>query len=124
MVHLVVSLGLGLALAFPSLAASAGPWRPVYFHLLVVGWATQMIFGVSWWMFPRTVPLDLAAVPWLGWSCFWLLNAGLVLRAICEPVIAVRASPLAAAGATTAALLQFLAVASFVWLMWSRVKTR
>ena len=124
MVHLVAALGLGLVLALPSLAAQAGAWRPVYIHLLVVGWATQMIFGVAYWMFPRIEPLDLTAVPWVGWTCFWTLNAGLVLRAACEPVIAVRTAPLAAAGTTVAAALQLIAVATFVRLSWSRVKTR
>lgn len=124
MVHLVASLALGLALAVPVLAAQAGAWRPVYIHLLVVGWATQMIFGVAYWMFPRTEPLDLKAVPWLGWLCFGALNLGLVLRAICEPVIAVRPSAPAAAGASVAAVLQLIAVSAFVWISWSRVKTR
>jgi len=26
---------------------------PVYVHLFMVGWITQMIFGVAYWMFPR-----------------------------------------------------------------------
>jgi len=124
MVHLVASLGLGLVLAVPAVAAHAAAWRPVYIHLLVVGWATQMIFGVAFWMFPRTEPLDLTVVPWTGWVCFGALNGGLVLRAICEPVIAERLSPAASAGAALAAALQLLAVAAFVVLVWRRVKTR
>ena len=75
-------------------------------------------------MFPRSEPLDLTVVPWLGWICFGTLNVGLILRAISEPVIAMRTSPLAAAGATAAAALQLIAVAAFVRLVWSRVKTR
>jgi cbb3-type cytochrome oxidase subunit 1 len=124
MVHLVAALALGLLISVPALAAHAAAWRPVYIHLLVVGWATQMIFGVAFWMFPRTEPLDLTAVPWTGWTCFWALNAGLVLRAACEPVIAERLSAAASAGAALAAALQLLAVAAFVALVWRRVKTR
>jgi hypothetical protein len=26
---------------------------PVYLHLFMIGWVTQMIFGVAYWMFPR-----------------------------------------------------------------------
>jgi hypothetical protein len=26
---------------------------PTYLHLLVLGWLTQLIFGVAFWMFPR-----------------------------------------------------------------------
>ena len=124
MLHLVAAILLALLMAVPSLAPAAAPWRPVYIHLLVVGWATQMIFGVAYWMFPRTEPLDLTAVPWTGWTCFWTLNVGLVVRAASEPLIATHPSALAAAGAVAAAALQLMAVTAFVWLTWSRVKTR
>jgi len=124
MVHLVVAILLALLMALPPLASSAASWRVVYIHLLVLGWATQMIFGVSWWMFPRKQPLDLTAVPWLGWVCFGALNLGLLVRAAAEPVLAVRVSALASAGAVLAALLQLVAVASYVWLVWPRVMRR
>jgi hypothetical protein len=26
---------------------------PTYLHLLVVGWLTQLIFGVAFWLFPK-----------------------------------------------------------------------
>ncbi len=124
MLNLVAAIVLAVLLAVPSFAAAAAPWRPVYVHLLVVGWATQMIFGVGYWMFPRREPLDLTATPWLGWTCFGTLNLGLVVRAASEPVLAQGASALAAAGAVTAALLQFVAAAAFVWLAWPRVMAR
>ena len=124
MLHLVAAFALALYLAMPAHAALLGPWRPVYIHLLVLGWASQMIFGVAYWMFPRVTPLDLTAVPWLGWTCFATLNAGLVIRAWSEPAIAVRASALAATASVAAALLQLAAVAAFVAMMWPRVRTR
>ncbi len=34
------------------LAPVAGALAPVFFHLFVWGWVTQMIFGVAYWMFP------------------------------------------------------------------------
>ena len=46
-VNLVAGLALGLVVVLPALAESSPPWRPVYVHLLVMGWATQMIFGVD-----------------------------------------------------------------------------
>ena len=124
MLHLVAAFALALFLALPANAAHVGPWRPVYIHLLVLGWATQMIFGVAYWMFPRKAPLDLKVVPWAGWSCFALLNAGLVLRALSEPVIAVESSPLAAHVVAVAAVLQLGAVVVFVLMMWTRVTAR
>lgn len=121
MVHLVVAIVVALWMALPEPSALGVAWRPVYIHLLVLGWATQMIFGVSWWMFPRKQPLDLTAVPWLGWVCFGALNLGLVVRAFAEPTLAVRVSALASGGAVVSALLQLVAVASYVWLVWPRV---
>jgi heme/copper-type cytochrome/quinol oxidase subunit 1 len=46
---------------------------PAYFHLFLVGWVTQMIFGVIYWMFPiitRTRPRGNAGRG-LGqlWAC-------------------------------------------------------
>jgi len=122
MVHLVAAFALALFLSLPSSGELVGAWRPVYIHLLVLGWASQVIFGVAYWMFPRRTPLDLNAVPWLGWTCFATLNAGLVVRSLSEPVIAVRASPLAADAAAVAALLQLGAVVAFVVMMWPRVR--
>ena len=37
-------------LGLPAVIAALGP---VAVHLFVVGWITQMIFGVAYWMFPR-----------------------------------------------------------------------
>lgn len=123
-VNLVAGLALGLVLALPMGADLSPGWRMVYVHLLVMGWATQMIFGVAYWMFPRRVPLDLTAFDTIGWTCFATMNAGLLLRAIAEPILAVRASPPAAAGLLLAALLQFVSVVAFVFQAWPRVSAR
>jgi hypothetical protein len=123
MVQLVAALLLGLAQAVPAWGGLT-PWWPVYIHLLVLGWATQMIFGVAWWMFPREGPLDLTRVPWLGWICFWSLNAGMVLRALGEPALARSHSPGVVSVVIAAAALQLLSVVTFVMLTWRRVRTR
>lgn len=126
MVNLVAALLLGIALVVPDelwLARLAGFW-PVYIHLLVVGWATQMIFGVGIWMFPRKNPALAHDAGWLGWFCFWTTNGGLVLRAVFEHAVAVRPSGLASAGLLAAAGLQLVAVVSFVVLSWPRIFAR
>ena len=123
MVHLVAALVLGLAQAVPALGGLV-PWWPVYIHLLVLGWATQMIFGVAYWMFPREGALDLARVPWLGWICFVTLNAGLVLRAIGEPALATSHSDAVVVTVIVAAALQLASVVAFVALGWRRVRAR
>ena len=123
MVHLVAGLALGLAMALPG-GFDPGAWRISYVHLLVLGWASQMIFGVAYWMFPRRAPADAHQVPWAGWVCFIALNAGAVVRTVAEPALAAGPSPAASACAVTAAALQLLSVVSFVWLAWPRVTAR
>ena len=116
LVNLVAGLALGIWLAL-SPDAMAGGWRLVYVHLLVMGWATQMIFGVAYWMFPRKKPLDLNEFDWLGWTCFAANNLGLVARAIAEPY-GMRA------GMMLAAALQLLAVLAFTVQIWPRIAAK
>jgi hypothetical protein len=103
----------------PSLAALL--W-PTYVHLLALGWLTQLIFGVAFWMFPRYSSTAHYGSERLGWASYWLLNAGLVLRVIGEPALAF--------GARTrwllviAALLQLGGGWAFVFNTWPRVKER
>jgi hypothetical protein len=97
---------------------------PVYFHLFMVGWVTQMIFGVAYWMFPvlsRQVPRGSER---LGWLVYGLLNAGLVLRVVTEPWMAVSPSALPGWGLVAAAAAQWLAGLGFVANSWGRVKER
>ena len=122
-VNLVAGLALGLIIVLPSLAEPAVSWRPVYVHLLVMGWATQMIFGVALWMFPRRKPLDLTSLDVAGWTCFAALNLGLLVRAVAEPALA-RGAAGAVAGTLAAAALQLLAVVLFTIQIWPRVTPR
>jgi hypothetical protein len=123
-VNLVAALALALLLALPAFAASAPAWRPVSIHLLVMGWATQMIFGVALWMFPRRRPLDLKAIDWLGWGCFVATNLGLVMRAVAEPALATGRWAFAGTGVAIAAVLQLAAIIAFVIQAWPRVTAR
>jgi len=58
---------------------------PVYWHMIVIGWITQIIMGVSIWMFPRKRRDRQKRESVLTWSVFGLLNTGLILRFISEP---------------------------------------
>jgi hypothetical protein len=59
MIYFVAALILGAlqglqgSLQLHPVVAASGP---AYVHLLVVGWITQMIFGVAYWMFPKYAP--------------------------------------------------------------------
>jgi len=87
--YLVVALLLGMMLTAPAvvpLPPAIAVWGPVYFHLFMVGWVTQLIFGVVFWMFPRYSREKPHGREGLAVATFVLLNIGLVLRAIAEPI--------------------------------------
>lgn len=97
---------------------------PVYLHLLVMGWLTQLIFGVALWMFPRRSSDHPYGDPWVAWSIFMALNMGLVLRAVAEPLLGLGPARLWDAVLIAASVLQVLAGAGFVLAIWQRVRGR
>jgi hypothetical protein len=107
--------------AAPTFIAALGP---VYFHLFLVGWVTQLIFGVVFWMFPKYSIERPRGSETLGWATFWLLNTGLILRAIFEPVMATQPSLLAGWLLVVSAAAQWLAGLFFFANTWGRVKER
>ena len=123
----ILALLMGVALMLrlvTNLPPAVAALQPVYFHLLMVGWVSQLIFGVVYWMFPKFSLDRPRGSEWLGWAAYWLLNSGLVLRAIGEPLVAVR--PEAGAGwlLAVSATLQLLAGWAFVANTWARVRER
>ncbi len=125
LVCLVLALALGVAAAARPGAAATAAFAPLALHLLVTGWATQMIFGVAYWMFPRVLPGRSFGNPVLAWSACAGLNAGLVLRAVAEPLVAMRGSgPATAAALVVSGLLQLTAVVAMTAVLWKRVAGR
>ena len=98
--------------------------QPVFYHLLMVGWVTQLIFGVVFWMFPKYSAERPRGNEVLGWAVYGLLNSGLVLRAVSEPWMALAGGVVPGALLALAALLQWLAGLGFVLNTWVRVKER
>ena len=127
LVCFVAGLLLGVAMqvgaareAFPLLAAA---W-PGYVHLLTVGWVTQLIMGVAFWLFPRTDRSRPAPPAWLGWTGYALLNGGLLMRLAAEPAATLDpATPLCSL-LPLSALLQLAAACCFALLLWPRVRER
>ncbi len=123
--YLVAGLLLGLILALQPFLMNIpviGNLSPVYFHLLMVGWVSQLIFGVVFWMFPKfSLEAPRGSVS-LGWATFIFLNSGLLLRAVAEPI----ATPGSFWGwlLVISAFLQWLAGIIFVVNTWRRVKER
>lgn len=97
---------------------------PVYYHLLMVGWATQLIGGVALWMFPVHSRERPRGDERLGWIAYGALNGGLLIRAIAEPIHTLEPRDWSAWGLVGAALLQVCAVWLLVVILWSRVKGR
>ena len=96
--------------------------RPLAWHLLTVGWATQLIFGVAFWMFPHMPAGPPRGDERLAWVVFWTLNVGLALRALGEPLATLRPTPITGVLLPLAATLQLAAVLIFVLLAWPRVR--
>lgn len=117
-------LGLSAMAARPVLGGPAwiGALWPTLLHLLVMGWITQLIFGVAHWMFPRhsaRAPRGNERLMWASWGA---LNAGLLLRVAGEP----RALLGHEAGTLLllSAVLQALAALLFVVNTWPRTRAR
>jgi hypothetical protein len=127
LVYLVAALlvGAGVAGRVPlGLPAGVASLAPVYIHLFMVGWATQLIFVVAYWMFPKYTRERPRGHAGLAWATFGLLNGGLTLRAIGEPLNALRPEQIWGWLLVISALSQWLAGLGFVFNLWPRVKER
>jgi len=98
---------------------------PVYWHMLVMGWITQIIMGVSIWMFPRKHRDKERREFILTWSAFWLLNSGLVLRFLSEPFLPLFTQNLTISIIVViSAVLQVLAIILYILEIWPRLQSR
>lgn len=127
LIYFVAALLVGMALVarpvwnLPSAIASLGP---VYFHLFMVGWVTQLIFGVVYWMFPKYSKERPHGNEGLWLATLWLLNIGLLLRVIGEPLHTLSPGNIWSWSLVLSSLLQWLAGLGFVLNTWGRVKER
>jgi len=96
--------------------------RPVAYHLLMVGWASQLIFGVVFWMFPRLSKERPRGSERAAWYVYGALNTGLLLRLLAEPLQMLSPAPIWGWLLVASGLLQVSAGWVFVWNSWSRVK--
>lgn len=126
-VYLAAAMTLGVALALVAVV-DMPIWlvylSPAFFHLIMVGWVTQLIFGVIFWMFPIISKARPRGSERLGWATYVSLNVGLLLRVLCEPLNAMNPNSAWGWGLVTSAVLQWLAAVFFVINAWPRVKER
>lgn len=123
LVYLILALCSGILLVLPNRTSIAGLF-PVYIHMLVFGWLTQLVFGVAWWMFPKYSSSNLRGHEWLGWTTFIALNLGLILRMIFEPLQNIASFPMVGWMLVIAAILQWLSGVAFVANTWPRVREK
>jgi hypothetical protein len=97
------------------------PWPVLHAHLLLVGFLLLLIFVVAFWMFPKVAGQRPGRE--VGWVAFALLNAGVLLRVLAEPLADHgRGAPAWAVLLGVAAVLPALAAAAFALAVWPRVR--
>jgi hypothetical protein len=108
-----------------------GDWRlwmaPSHGHMLFVGWLVQFALGVAYWLLPRRRspqrPLGYREAPAIVGAA--LLNTGLALRVIAEPLERTgRESGLTLALLTGSSVFQTAAIALFIGQWWPRIYGR
>ncbi len=127
LIYFIAALILGVVLAAPgvlSLPPEVGVLGPVYFHLFMLGWVAQLIFGVVYWMFPRYTREKPRGSETLALATFGLLNAGLILRTLGEPINSLQPGRVWGWLVALSAVLQWLAGMAFVLNTWARVKEK
>jgi hypothetical protein len=127
MAYLLLGLFLWLAYTYEQVAGLPGAWgalRPVSLHFITVGWLSQLIFAVMYWMFPiinRQNPYGKRWLAWFGAAC---LNLGLLARAFFEIGLNQGLPSDAAWGLIGAALLQWGGAGAWMAALWPRVRER
>lgn len=124
LIYLVGALVCGVAIHVPMWPRFAALF-PTYVHLFVVGWLTQLIFGVALWLFPKKSREQPRGYDALSWACFGTLNVGLLMRAAAEPgLIFGDAAGVYGWLLVASAALQWGAAMAFVVNIWPRIKGR
>lgn len=126
-IYLAAAMLLGLLLAVRSsidLPPELLALSPVYFHLFMVGWVAQLIFGMLFWMLPKYSREKPRGHEQLAWAAYLLINAGLILRVIGEPLNATQSEWGVGWLLALSALLQLIGGWAFVAAAWPRVKER
>lgn len=104
---------------------NAGALFPIeHAHLAFVGWLVNTVIGFALWLLPlnrqRYPKTQGRYAAWMPLSIYMLLNGGLLMRIVSEPLVA--DSAIARAGLDASAVSQCAAICIFVALAWSRTK--
>lgn len=127
MVYLLVGLAGWMIYTLDQIEDIGGNWsalRPVSTHLIAIGWLTQLIFAVMYWMFPIISRQQPQGTRWIAWLGFWGLNLGLIFRAVFEIGISQGMSSEAGWGLVGAAVLHWSGASAWIIATWERVRER
>lgn len=120
MIWLVLSFALGIAMYWPDSEISLMLLKPVFYHMIMFGWVTQVIMGVAFWLFPRHTKEKPRASYTLMWITFYTINTGLILRVFAEPAWDILHLPQARPLIFISVLLQLIAGTAFAFNSWYR----
>jgi hypothetical protein len=122
--YLVAGMAMGSWMLIEQARDGRGPgppWPVLHAHLLLVGFLLLLIFGVAFWMFPKVAGARPGRE--VGWVAFALLNAGVLLRVLAEPLADHgRGAPVWDVLLGIAAVLPALAAVAFAIAVWPRVR--
>ncbi len=128
----LVGLALTFLLGACMLTAEAlgRPLPPVisveHAHLGFVGWLVNLVIGIALWFLPlnrEAFPQTQGRYPRrLPETIFILLNGGLAIRLVAEPLARAGAPPFAVPLVIASAIGQFAAIVLFGYIAWQRVR--
>ena len=116
-------------LAAEALGAAVPPsWAIVHAHMAFVGWLVNLVFGIALWFLPvnrERFPNNRGRYPVTAVRAVYaMLNLGLALRLIFEPVLQRSGpSPLSSGALIASAVLQLAAAGLFAAIAWQRVRS-
>jgi len=119
MIYFVIALLLGIAqqtnaFMFPNIT-------PLFWHALMLGWITQIIMGVSVWMFPGREKEESFQLQKWSWLAYGFLNVGLILRLLAEPFVNTSELLIWKYLLVISAITQFMGILCYVIELWPRV---
>lgn len=94
-------------------------------HMGFVGWLVNTVVGVALWLLPlnrKAFPETQGRYPEIAARlAFAMLNVGLPLRLVVEPLHAMHPTSLSAIVLVVSALLQLGAILIVAWIVWQRI---
>jgi hypothetical protein len=118
LVYLVITGLLGVV--FYLAPGAIATFRVTHVHLGVVGFFLSVVMGVAYWLMPRPGGIRQER---LEAATFYLLHAGLLLRAVVEPLWRSGGDGVLHALVVGSALFQLGAIGVFAFAMHARVRT-